>query len=129
MSEIDLEALDVVDVLEIARATLTNPPTVRDHGLLESAIERPHTSVFGQDAYPVLHMKAATLLHSSATNHALVDGKKRTAWTTTMVFPELNGHPLVEPLDTDKAEDLVCRTAQHQLSLEEITEALYEFTC
>ncbi|MGH3624007.1 MAG: Fic family protein [Sciscionella sp.] len=33
--------------------------------------------MFGQDAYPTLHGKAAALLHSLVSNHALVDGNKR----------------------------------------------------
>ena len=34
-----------------------------DHGLLESALARPRTTVFGEDAYPGLRLKAAALLH------------------------------------------------------------------
>jgi hypothetical protein len=55
---------------------------VRDHGLLESALAQPAATVFGSDAYPALHTKAAAALHSLARNHALVDGNKRlAAWS------------------------------------------------
>jgi death on curing protein len=63
---------------------------IRDYGLLESAPVRPRTSVFGQDAYPNLHLKAAALMQSLARNHALVDGNKRLAWTACRTFLATN---------------------------------------
>ncbi len=65
---------------------------VRDHGLLEAALARPAATMFGSDAYPTLHTKAAALLHSLASNHALVDGNKRLAWAACAVFLGINGH-------------------------------------
>jgi death-on-curing protein len=65
--------------------------TVRDLGLLEAAALRPATSLYGRDAYPGVHEKAAVLLESLARNHALVDGNKRLSWLATVVFYGLNG--------------------------------------
>jgi death on curing protein len=48
--------------------------------------------VFGSDACPTLHTKAAALLHSLASNHALVDGDKRLAWAACAVFLGINDH-------------------------------------
>jgi death-on-curing protein len=67
---------------------------VRDAGLLASAVARPSTSVFGEDAYPDLWSKAAALCQSLDNNQALVDGNKRLAWLTTKVFLALNGQRL-----------------------------------
>ena len=53
---------------------------VRDAGLLESAVHRPTTTLWGREAYPTLDEKAAALLHSLVANHALVDGNKRLGW-------------------------------------------------
>jgi death-on-curing protein len=72
---------------------------VADYGLLESALARPRASVFGQDAYPDLHLKAAALLHSLTRNHALVDGNKRMAWTACRTFLAINGHWISAPED------------------------------
>lgn len=66
---------------------------VRDYGLLDSALARPQSSVFGQDAYPDVWEKAAALMESLARNHALVDGNKRIAWYAAWVFLHMNGHP------------------------------------
>lgn len=64
--------------------------TIADYGLVQSALARPRASVFGDDAYPTIHQKAAALLQSMATNHALADGNKRAAWAATRLFYGLN---------------------------------------
>jgi death on curing protein len=93
------EYLDLDDLLDIARAAVGASVMVGDYGLLESALARPRASVFGQDAYPGLHLKAAALLHSLARNHALVDGNKRLAWTACRTFLAINGQGISAPED------------------------------
>jgi death-on-curing protein len=63
---------------------------VKDVGLLDSALARPRTTVFGEDAYPSLPIKAAAMSHSIIKNHALVDGNKRTTWALMVAFLFLN---------------------------------------
>src|SRR5215210_4739921 len=55
--------LDLDDLLHVAARTLATVD-VRDAGLLESALSRPQSSAFGEDAYLSIHAKAAALLHS-----------------------------------------------------------------
>lgn len=93
------EYLDLEDLLEIARRTIGADVAVRDYGLLESALARPRASVFGEDAYPGLHLKAAALFHSLARNHALIDGNKRLAWTACLTFLGINGTWISAPED------------------------------
>ena len=93
------EYLDLDDLLEIARGAVGGDVAVEDYGLLESALARPGASVFGEDAYPDLHLKAAALLHSLARNHALVDGNKRLAWTACRTFLAINGQWTSAPED------------------------------
>ncbi len=85
------EYLDLEDLLEIARRAVGQDVAVRDYGLLESALARPRASVFGQDAYPDMHIKAAALFQSLARNHALIDGNKRLAWAACLTFLGING--------------------------------------
>jgi death-on-curing protein len=94
-----IEYLDLDDLLEIARAAVGDDVAVRDYGLLASALARPRASVFGQDAYSDLHLKAAALLHSLARNHALIDGNKRLAWTACRTFLAINDHWISAPED------------------------------
>jgi death on curing protein len=85
------EYLDLEDLLTVASSAVGPDFSVRDYGLLESALARPRASVFGQDAYSSLHLKAAALMHLLARNHALMDGNKRLAWTACRVFLAING--------------------------------------
>ncbi|MFE9400218.1 type II toxin-antitoxin system death-on-curing family toxin [Streptomyces sp. NPDC006530] len=97
---------------------------VRDYGLLESALVRPRSSVFGQDAYPDVWHKAAALMESLARNHALVDGNKRIAWYATWVFLHLSGHPLNPEFDVDDAEEFVLAVCQGMLDVPKVAERL-----
>ncbi|MFJ8823144.1 type II toxin-antitoxin system death-on-curing family toxin [Streptomyces sp. NPDC102467] len=83
--------VQIDEILTIARKVNGTEHSVRDMGLLVSAVERPRTHVFGAELYPTLHEKAAALLHSVARNHALIDGNKRTAWLAMRVFLRFNG--------------------------------------
>jgi death-on-curing protein len=103
------EYLDLDDLLEIAREAVGGDVMVADYGLLESALARPRASVFGEDAYPDLHLKAAALLHSLARNHALLDGNKRLAWTACRTFLGINGQWISAP--EDERFDFVIRVA------------------
>ncbi len=115
--------LDLEDLLAAARAALRGEPRVRDWGLLEAALARPRASVYGQDAYPDLHAKAAALLQSLARNHALVDGNKRLAWVAIRLFYVFNGHDLRSP-DLEEGESFVVAVAAGQLDLDKIAETL-----
>jgi death on curing protein len=105
--------LSLDDLLRIAGAAVESEVIVRDAGLLESALARPQATVFGADAYPTLHLKAAALLHSLARNHPLVDGNKRLAWAATAVFLGINGHRVFA--DQDEVVDLVLAVAAGSL--------------
>ncbi|MER5719716.1 Fic family protein [Streptomyces sp. NPDC002132] len=100
---------------------------VRDYGLLDSALARPQSSVFGQDAYPDVWQKAAALMESLARNLALVDGNKRIAWYATWVFLHLTGHPLDPGFDVDEAEAFVLDVCQGALDVPKIASQLPRF--
>lgn len=112
------------EALVIARGVLGARPEVRDLGLLESALARPQTSLFGEEAYASLHQKAAAMLQSLLPNHPLIDGNKRLGFACTAVFLDVNGAPLT--LDDDhQAYDLVLDVITGRLSsVDEIAEAL-----
>jgi death-on-curing protein len=99
----EFEYLDIEDIVEMIRTLGIGP--IRDLGLLDSAVNRLRSSAFGEDAYITLNLKAAALLHSMTKNHALVDGNKRLAWLSTVVFCDLNGFAL--DLEDDDAFQLV----------------------
>ncbi|MCY7298222.1 MAG: type II toxin-antitoxin system death-on-curing family toxin [Ilumatobacteraceae bacterium] len=123
MTASHVEYLDLDDVLELGRRLLGDPVPVRDMGLLGSAVARPQTTVFGQDAYPDIWTKAAALLQSIVNNHALIDGNKRLGWLATAVFLELNEASVAHAANDD-VYDLVIDIAANNLALELIAEGL-----
>lgn len=88
---------------------------VRDAGLLASALARPATTLFGEDAYPALALKAAALLESVVRNHPFVDGNKRSGWTLTATFLWINGFR--HDMTTDEGFDLVVGVAEGRIDL------------
>jgi len=118
-----VEFLDLDDLIDLARTLLGDPPPIRDVGLLGSAVARPQTTVFGQDAYPDLVGKAASLLQSIVNNHPLVDGNKRLGWLATAVFLEINGVP-ASRVANDDVYELVIWVASTNPDLGAITERL-----
>ena len=118
-----VEYLDLDDVLSLARTLLGDPPPIRDVGLLGSAVARPQTSVFGADAYPDVHSKAAALLQSIVNNHPLVDGNKRVGWLATAVFLELNGVS-ASTATNDQVFDFVIWVASSNPELQAIVDRL-----
>lgn len=126
MSTVDYLSTEEVLAL-VAPDAIGAPAEVRDFGLLDAAVNRPRASVFGQDAYPDLWTKAASLLHSIARNHPLVDGNKRLAWHSAIVFLALNGADVT--VDDDTAYDFVISVATGDLDdVEKIAERLRSFT-
>ncbi len=117
------EYLDLDDVLTLAGALLGQPPPVRDLGLLGSAVARPLTTAFGEDAYPDLWAKAAALLQSLVMNHALVDGNKRLGWIATATFLELNGVDITKA-NNDAVYEFVMSVAAGSRTVEDIAETL-----
>jgi death on curing protein len=91
------EYLRLEDLLAIESAL--GAPGIRDVGLLDSACARPQATVFGDDAYPTLPLKAAALTHSIVTNDALVDGNKRMGLIALRLFLGMNDHDLAASQD------------------------------
>lgn len=115
--------LDLADVLALASRLLGDPPPIRDVGLLESAVARPRTVVFGVEAYETIWTKAAALLQSIVNNHALIDGNKRLGWLATAVFLELNDIPISQASNDDVYE-FVLSVASGSPEVDEIAEQL-----
>ena len=118
-----VEYLTLEDALSLIEDLAVGP--VRDLGLLDSALHRPATMLWGRDAYATIDEKAAALLDSLVRNHPLVDGNKRLGWLATLVFLDINGHWVEAP--DDDAYRLVMDVAAGKLSLKEITAALSQW--
>lgn len=114
----NFDYLDLQDLIEIGTSLIADFQ-IRDQGLLESAAARPRTTIYGEDAYPSLEEKVASLIHSLARNHALVDGNKRIAWSAGRIFCLMNKRDLIMPID--EAEKMIIGIAKGDLDVPVIT--------
>ncbi len=109
--------LTVEDAVDLAKALGF---TLRDLGLLASAVGRPRTSAFGEDIYPTLELRIAALLHGINRNHPLVDGNKRLSWVCAVAYARINGFDLYA--SQDDIYDMVIGVASGKTEVPEIAE-------
>ena len=117
----EIDYLELADILKLGREIIADF-RVREIGLLESAVARPKTSVFGEDAYLSFAEKTAALLHSIARNHALIDGNKRLAWSAARLFCLMNDLDI--NMKQDKAYEMVVGVAAGQIEMDELVKIL-----
>jgi death-on-curing protein len=72
---------------------------VRDPDLLSSALAMPSTSFEGKYLHKDSYEQAAAYAFHICQNHPFIDGNKRTALATALVFLSLNGIELEDPND------------------------------
>ena len=109
-----MEFVSLTEALRFARRLGFH---VIDQGLLDSALARPASEMFGVDAYPTIELKAAALHQSVIKNHPLADGNKRFAWILLNTFLELNGFEI--RISEDDAFDLTIGVAEGRYHLPE----------
>jgi death on curing protein len=73
-------------------------PTIRDPGLLDSAVAQPRSRFGGKNLYPDLAEKAVALAFSLVMNHPFADGNKRTGYGAMMRFLSRNDHTMTGSL-------------------------------
>ena len=86
---------------------------IGDIGALESAIAQPRATFGGNDLYPDVIAKAATLGFGLIANHPFIDGNKRIGHAAMAVFLLLNGFSV--EADVDEQESVVLAVASGSL--------------
>jgi death-on-curing protein len=99
-------------------------PGLRSRELLESAVAAPQATMMGVPMISDPVEIAAAYLFYLCSNHAFVDGNKRVALATCLVFLSENGLLKNEELDADDWENLTLAVAAGVLSRNEVTERL-----
>lgn len=97
---------------------------VRDLGLVESAVARPHATFDGEYLYIPIFDKTAALLQSLLKNHPFVDGNKRTALTSAGLFLKKNGYKLIN--NHEQEVEFAIRVDNGNLTIEHISKWLKE---
>ena|ERR1035438_6420588 len=97
---------------------------LRDQALLESATGAPQATMMGQPVLKDAIEMAAAYLFYLCCNHPFVDGNKRTALASCLVFLSENGLLSDEKLDTDAWEELTLDVAASRIDRQEATDRL-----
>ena len=75
---------------EQSLAAFGGPAGIRDEGLLDSALGKPHNLfAYGK---PTLFSLAASYALGLVKNHPFIDGNKRAGFVVAVLFLELNGY-------------------------------------
>ena len=113
--------LELEDLIEIGDL-LIKDFQVRDIGLLESAVKRPMTKIYGIEIYESLEEKIAVLLQSLSINMALADGNKVLAWAAIRTFARLNQRDL--KVTASRAEQLINNVIESKCDLVETSKEI-----
>ena len=115
--------LSVENVLHIHADTIRaegGAGGVRDFGLLESAIAMPQAQFGGILLHPDIAAMAAAYLFHIAGNHAFVDGNKRAASLSALVFLDINGLDWDQLPGEQEMEEVTLSVARHQMTKENL---------
>jgi death on curing protein len=104
-----LEVEDVLDVHFDQIQRYGGDPSIRDYGLLESAVNMPRASFGGQFMHEFPHEMAAAYMFHLVANHPFVDGNKRTGLGAALLF--LDWHGLQLASSKQETGDLVLDVA------------------
>ena len=114
----------VIAIHEEVLAAHGGSPGLRTRELLESAVAAPQATMMGAPMISEPIEIAAAYLFYLCSNHAFVDGNKRVALATCLVFLSEHGLLPQETLDVNAWENLTLAVAAGALSRDEVTAKL-----
>lgn len=118
----ELYFLTLEDILEIHADQIKRyggKKGIRDQNLLLSAIAQPHMTFEGQYLHRTIHDKAAAYLFHLCQNHPFIDGNKRVATVSALVFLAMNDQPI--DFNENKLETFVRSVAEGKAKKKEIS--------
>lgn len=111
---------DILFVHRVEVARTGGTPAIRDMGELESTIGAPQVTFGGVEMMSIFEM-AATYVHSIVYHHPFLDGNKRTALLSALIFLYYNGYTCDEEYEEELA-DIVLGLLSHDYAKEDIAE-------
>lgn len=114
--------LSVDDVIQIHGDTIENEggaSGLRDINQLEAAVMMPRQTFGGTHLHEGLAAMAAAYLFHICQSHAFMDGNKRTAVLSALVFLDANEHDQLP--DPSKLEAATLRVASGTMSKDDLT--------
>ncbi|WP_427182361.1 type II toxin-antitoxin system death-on-curing family toxin [Paenibacillus sp. TC-CSREp1] len=120
---LSIQEVIAINVAMIKRYSPGEQIGVKDSNLLESAVLRPQSSAFGDEAYPTVYEKAAAIFQSLGQNHPFQNANKRTAFTAMVIFLRYND--ILFKMEQTLAEDFTVDMVNHKYSFEELTSMIH----
>lgn len=115
-----------INVAMIQKYSIGEHIGVKNSHLLESALHRPQSSAFGEDAYLSIWEKSAALFESLGQNHPFQNANKRTAFTALLLFLRYNGYRFI--MEQKQAEDFTVDMVNHKFTFQELTSLIKEYS-
>lgn len=115
-----------INVAMIQKYSIGEHIGVKNPHLLESALHRPKSSAFGEDAYLSIWEKSAALFESLGQNHPFQNANKRTAFTALLLFLRYNGYRFI--MDQKHAENFTVDMVNHKFTFQELTSLIKEYS-
>lgn len=115
-----------INVAMIQKYSVGEHIGVKNPHLLESALHRPQSSAFGEDAYLSIWEKSAALFESLGQNHPFQNANKRTAFTALLLFLRYNGYRFI--MDQKQAENFTVDMVNHKFTFQELTSLIKEYS-
>lgn len=115
--------LTLAEVLKIHSNQIENyggTDGVRDIALLESALAQPEAGFGGHWLHKDLYEMASAYAFHLCKNHPFLDGNKRTAFVSAMLFLETNGISIVAP--QRKCIEVMLAVAEGKMSKKELAQ-------
>jgi death-on-curing protein len=113
---------EVVDIHNDQIGRYGGSDGIRDIKLLCSAIAMPYASFANTFLHENIYEMAAAYAFHICQNHAFVDGNKRTALASALVFLDMNGVTISDPAGS--LYDAVISMASGKMLKDEFTEVL-----
>ncbi|WP_054637545.1 type II toxin-antitoxin system death-on-curing family toxin [Thalassobacillus sp. C254] len=115
-----------INLLVIERYSPKEQKGVKLPELLNSAINRPKQSAFGEEAYPTIFGKGGALFESLAKNHPFHNANKRTAFLALIQFLAYNGFQFT--MSQKQAEDFVVDVVNQKYEFDEMVAIIKEYS-
>jgi death-on-curing protein len=125
MKNKEIEFLTLAEIIEIHKNQLSNyggEEGIRDISLLSSAIAMPKSTFEGNYLHKDLFEMAAAYVYHISQNHPFVDGNKRTALVSGLIFLDFNNIYLDDP--KEELYKMMMNTASGKMNKNKIAEIL-----
>lgn len=108
----ELTAADLENLHKIVEEHFHLTLGTKERGILDAIANRPSQRAYGEEPFPDVYTKAASIMEGIIRWHPFVDGNKRTALVAVSAYLDINGYILVIPLSAVRFTVLVAKNTK-----------------